>query len=93
MMDELPLLAVPRQEFSVTLNQRRWDIRVYQSTGGMCVDIAVDDVVLIVGVRAYDGAKLLPYRHLEAKAGGQLRFSGPVAWENFGITCRLYHVR
>lgn len=89
---EIPIATLPRQEFSIRLNNRRWTLRIVAGVGIVSVTITRDDVVLIENVRAVSGRALLPYDYQTdgnfafATANDELPW-----WENFGNTCRLIY--
>lgn len=91
-MQELFLERVPRQEFSVRLDMRRYQIRVIDVGGDMAVTITRDDVLLMSNVRAVAGFQLLPYQYM---ADGNFAFATESDarpwWEDFGNTCRLIY--
>lgn len=89
----IPLAAVPNQELTIRLDNRRYVIAVRDVGGIMAVTITRDDVVLISGVRACAGSPLLPYFHLVGMVGsfifttvapGEIPF-----YTAFGSTCFL----
>ncbi len=96
-MQEIPILAIPRQQFSVVLDSQRWGIRIYQATGCMAVDFTLNDVELINGVRAVADYQLLPYRYMAARGLGNFAFATGGNntelpwWEDFGMSCKLIY--
>ena len=69
----IPLAALPDQTVQVTLNGQNCAIRVYQKTGGLFVDVYVDNVGVIFGVRAFNLNKIVREPYLGFK--GDLYFN------------------
>lgn len=74
------------------LSDRRYTLRVIESSGCMAVTITRDDVVLIENVRAVVARPLLPYDWM---GPGNFAFTTKGDnlpwWEDFGNTCKLIY--
>jgi|SRR5215472_5155838 len=55
----VPLLAVPAQVLTVTLNNQGTNINVYQRTTGLYVDVGINNQLIIAGVIAHDRNKIV----------------------------------
>ena len=55
----VPLLTVPAQAITCTLNDQPCSINVYQRTTGLYVDVGVNDRLIIAGVIALDRIKIV----------------------------------
>lgn len=92
-MQKIPLLAVPRQSLSFTVDGAYWQLSVYQSISNMCVDWSRNGTVLIQGVRCFIGQPLLPYSNLMTSVYGNFIFDADVDWNNFeNSLCNLYYL-
>lgn len=91
-MQELNLQAIPNQQFTADLDGHRVDISLRTAINVMVADIAVDDVVLVNGVRLVAGAPILPYKYLSTWGNLVLYTRGDELpwWENFGVNQTLY---
>lgn len=61
----IPLQAVPNQSFSLQINNNNYDLVVRDCGNVMAVDVAINNVVIVIGVRAVPRNFILPYRYLE----------------------------
>jgi len=92
-MQKIPLLAVPRQNLSFTVDGAYWQMSVYQSISHMCCDFTRNGVVLIQGIRCLVGTPLLPYPYMSAPSFGNFLFDSDVDWNHFADnTCNLYYL-
>lgn len=64
-MLNIPLQAIPNQSLSVQIDQKTYDIRLRDCGNIMAVDIAIDNVDIVLGVRAVPQNFIIPYRYLE----------------------------
>lgn len=62
-MQVIPLQAVPAQIFSVQLNGQNCDINLYQKSGGLFIDLYVDNVLVIGGVICQNLNRIVRYRY------------------------------
>ncbi|MCO8160982.1 hypothetical protein NRB16_24445 [Pseudomonas sp. LJDD11] len=86
-MRTIPLSRVPNQEFTVTLLQNRWTLRVRVGIGMMMADIYLNDAPLLLGQRLVAGTPLIPYRHLQDHGNFWLLTEADQSpwWERFGV--------
>lgn len=64
-MFNIPLQAIPNQSLSVQIDQKTYDIRIKDCGNIMALDIAVDNIDIILGVRTVPNNLIIPYRYLE----------------------------
>ncbi len=55
----VPLLATPAQTFTASLGEQRTRANIYQKAFGMFVDLYVNDVLIIGGVKAHNLTKIV----------------------------------
>lgn len=68
-MQIIPLQSIPNQSFSVQLDNINFDLRLHDCGNIMAVDIIVNNVPLLSGIRAVNGFPIIPTRYLEAPVG------------------------
>ena len=94
-MQIVPIDDTPNQEFSIVLDNVRYDMRLRALTDVMCVDLTIDDVVTLTGVRVVDGTGIIPYKYLEM-GGGNFFFLTELGdipyWTEFGTTQDLVFI-
>ena len=89
----VPLLAIPNQSLSITVDRQRWGITVKAAYGSMVIDLALNDQVVVRGLRIMPNQPLIPYRHLST-AGNFLMLTDDnllPAWERFETDQRLIY--
>lgn len=64
-MRTISLDAIPNQEFSVTLDNNRWDIIIKECDGVMCCTLVLNDVPLLSGQRLVAGSPAIPYKYMQ----------------------------
>lgn len=86
-MRTIPLSRVPNQQLSVTLDQKRWTLRIKVAVNVMAADIYLDDQPLLLGQRLAAGTPVIPYRHLQGNGNFWVLTEGEEVpwWERFGI--------
>lgn len=89
----IPIEPIANQEFSIRLDNMRYQITLNSvNAGAMCFTLVRDGVPVIDGVRCVAGEFVLPYRYLEGR-GGNFFFDTPNGeipdYEKFGDTHRL----
>lgn len=92
-MRNIPLDAVPNQQLIVTLDSNRWELTIKEARGVMCVDVMLNDEVLILGQRIVAGTPLLPYRYLQGSGNFVLLTDADELpyWTRFGIDQQLVY--
>lgn len=58
-MLSIPLQAIPAQIVKVVLGGQNCQIKIYQKSRGVFVDVAADGVDIVVGVLAHDAVSLI----------------------------------
>ncbi len=81
----VPLRAVPNQSLSITVERERWDIAVKAAYGSMIVDLFLNDVVVVRGLRIMPNQPLIPYRYLATTGNFLMLTEGETLpdWERF----------
>lgn len=64
-MIQIPISALPNQSLSIQLDQNNFDIRIHDCGNIMAVDITINNVEIVTGVRATGGYPLIAYPYLE----------------------------
>lgn len=85
-MRTIPLSRIPNQEFTVTLLQNRWTLRLCVAGSMMMADVYLNDTPLLLGQRLVAGTPLMPYRHLQGHGNFWILTENDEApwWERFG---------
>lgn len=65
-MLNLPISALPNQEFQVVLDQNSWDISIKATNGIMAVSLTLNNNIVIQGARAVAGALIIQSQYLES---------------------------
>lgn len=65
-METLPIQAVPNQQFSVVLDDNRWDITIKTTNGTISVSLTLNNEVVIENLRAVAGVRIIPAEYQEA---------------------------
>lgn len=93
-MRNIPIQAVPNQEFSVTIEDNRWTLRIKIAVTSMFADVYLNEEVVILGQRIAPGTPVIPYDYL-ANAGNFILVveNGDLPdWQKFGVTQSLFYV-
>lgn len=64
-MIDVDLQAIPNQEFSIQLEDWRFEITVKEAAGCMAASVVRDGVPLVSNVRLVAGSPVLPYEYQE----------------------------
>lgn len=89
----IPLEAVPNQELSVRLADRRFVLRIKDAAGVMVADVTVDGVRILSATRIVAGTPIIPYRYLEAGNLLILTDNGQLPdYAQFGVTQTLVYL-
>ena len=64
-MFEIDLSPIPRQSFSIRLEEDNYDIRIYLCNNIMAIDLVRNNEVLFTGMRLTAGYQIIPYEYLE----------------------------
>lgn len=92
-MQNIPLAAEPNQEFTVRLDDTRYDLRLKEANGVMVADVTIDDVVTITGTRVLAGEFVIPYLYM-ARGNFLLLTNGDELpdWREFGSSQSLVYM-
>lgn len=95
-MQIVPLQAVPNQVLAVQLAQQPCTIHVRQCATGVFVDLYVNNVLIVGGVIALNGVRLVRYAYLGF--AGDLMFVDTLApasdpeWQGLGTQFQLFYL-
>jgi len=65
-MINIPLAALPNQSLSTRLNQQQYDLRIHDCTNGvMTIDITINNVVLLSGIRLVGNYPIIVSDYME----------------------------
>lgn len=62
----VPIQAVRSQRFDVLLNNIQHNVRIYNTSAGMVMDLTRDEVLIFGGIRVIADAPLIPFEYLES---------------------------
>lgn len=63
-MRTIPLLRIPNQSLSITVDDARWDIALKSTSTSLIVDLSLDDEIIVLGLRVIPNQPLIPYKYL-----------------------------
>lgn len=93
-MQQIPIQAIPRQTFNVTLDEIQFQITLQAIENMMYATIFANNVAVVKGARCVAGYQIMPFRYMEGKAGNFTiatnNFELPW-WEQFGVTQQLIY--
>lgn len=98
-MIQVPILNIPNQSLSINLDNNQYNINIHAtqdnpdgSTGIMAVDLSINDVIILNGMRAVAGFPIIPYQYL---VNGNFTFittnDDYPDWRQFGISQYLIY--
>lgn len=92
-MQTIPLQQLPAQAFSITLDQNQWSIDVKLVNGNIAFSFTLNGNLLINGIRAVPGYRIIPYDYLQAGNFALLTTAFEIAdWTKFGTTQQLVYI-
>lgn len=93
-MKVIPLMAIPNQSFTVTIDGVLWALSIKTARGTMAADVSRDGVVLVQGQRIVVGHPILPYRYLSHQGNFAIltRDDELPWWEGFGVSQTLVYL-
>lgn len=59
-MQNIPIQAIPNQQFNIVIDNNRWEIEVKSTNGTISCSIARNNVPLVTNARAVGGMRILP---------------------------------
>lgn len=68
-MQQIPLQAIPNQQFQLVIDTHRYDIRLLQCYNIMAIDISRDETMIVQGMRCLPNQPIIPYKYLEGGCG------------------------
>lgn len=81
-MRKIELANEPSQQFSVSLNDNNFEIRI-KDVGGLCLmDVTVNDEVLALSLPIYPNQPIIPYAY-KARYGNFVYFTATDAYPNW----------
>lgn len=63
-MKTIPISAVPSQSFSTVLGGQNCQLKIYQKSTGVYLDLSINNVPIITGVICHDRVKLVRQEYL-----------------------------
>lgn len=91
-MRNIPIIILPNQSFTTTINEVRYDVQLRDNDGFMTYDISINEGEPYTGNRFVIGQLMLPYKYMEVD--GNFILDTPVEQEpdytQFGGTQNLY---
>jgi len=64
-MKTIGISQIPNQSLSVQIDSLRYDIRLKETNGVMSIDLARDNINIVIGARLVAGQPIIPYRYKE----------------------------
>lgn len=95
MSQVVPITATPNQSLSIQVDDVRYSIRLRDIGSMMALDLSIDDVVILQGLRVVANSPLIPYEYLEGDGGNFLFITelGDLPhWDQFESTQTLLYV-
>lgn len=92
-MIEIPLRAVPAQEFTVQVDEQRFTLRFIDAVSCVAVDLTVNGEIVLLGQRVVAGTPVIPYAYLET--GNFLILTEREMlpdWREFGVSQTLLYM-
>lgn len=92
-MQIIPIQALPNQEFSIVLDENRYDIAIRSTTSSVAFTFYRNNELVIENIRAVSSIRIIPSKYQEAgnfvlyTQLGELPF-----YEKFGITQQLIYL-
>lgn len=65
-MQTIPIQAIPNQQFSIVLDNNRWDISLKTTNGTVSCSLARNGVSIVENARAVAGMRIIPAIYQEA---------------------------
>lgn len=93
-MEVIALQAIPNQSLTLLLNGNRWALTIKQAESSMLVDVSLNDVPMLQGIRICPGTPIIPYRYLQANGNFMLLVDNEQlpGWRQFGASQILVYV-
>ena len=91
-MELISIDAIPKQQFTVTLDENNYSIKIYSIDGHMSYDLSINSVSVISGFKMVNDIPLLAYKYQEVS--GNILLSLPEDetpdYTKFGLSQFLY---
>lgn len=65
-MQNIPIQAIPNQQFNIVLDDNRWDITIKSTKGTVSVTLIRNGQVIVSNARAVAGMRIIPAIYQEA---------------------------
>lgn len=92
-MQELPLIQIANQQFSVELEARQWTITIKEANGVMIADVNVDGDDVVTGTRILAGEPIIPYGYLQDGNLVLVTLDDALPyWDQFGVSQALVYL-
>lgn len=92
-MQQIPLLALANQSFTVELESKQFTITLKEANGCMVADVNIDGADIVLGSRCLAGEPIIPFAYLQ---DGNLVFQtlddALPDFNEFGVTQTLFYL-
>ena len=65
MPQQIPIQAIPNQEFTVSLNNNSWDITLKTTAGQISASLSLNNTVILSNARCVSGMRIIPSQYEE----------------------------
>lgn len=92
-MQEIPLLPVANQTFSVNLDSGLFTVTLREANGVMAADVNIDGTDVVTGLRVCAEEPIIPYAYLQN--GNLVLYTQDDAlpyWDQFGTSQTLFYL-
>lgn len=93
-MRQIQLQQIPNQSLSFTRDDNRWQVTIKQAVTSMIIDVVINDVPVITGVRITGDDFIIPYSYMGVLQGNLMLTTQQdflPDFNQFGLTQKLYY--
>ncbi|AWM79275.1 hypothetical protein DKL61_02270 [Gammaproteobacteria bacterium ESL0073] len=92
-MNKVELISYPNQQFSIDVDNNRYDLSIKDCDGFMVIDIVCNNQIIVKGQRLLPGIPLIPYLYREQGNFLLVTEKEELAdWQKFNISQFLYFI-
>lgn len=92
-MQNIPIQAIPNQEFSIVLDNNQWDFIIKSTNGAIAVSLTLNQVSVIENLRAVANTRIIPSEYEEAGNFAITTLNQDLPdYTQFGITQNLIYI-
>lgn len=92
-MQVIPLQPIPNQQFTIVLDNNRWDIGVKLTDGTISVTLSLNNALVAENLRAVAFGRIIPAQYQEAGNFGIATQNGEIPdYTKFGVTQYLVYI-